>query len=107
MNQHDDLDPDLRDGFDELRRGPMPSDLLEERVVRALRAKGLLQSRRTWRRLAGAAAAVAASLLLFVSGLLVGRSQARPPAAPAPQEVQAPTAGKTATPEPLRQVYWF
>lgn len=71
--ENDDLTPEIRAALQGLRRELAPSDLLEEHVVRALRARGLLQSsHRPWFRPASWAARLAAGLLLFVSGWLVG-----------------------------------
>jgi hypothetical protein len=105
--EDDDLEPALRDGFAELRRTPEPGDLLEEKVVRALRARGLLRARRPGRRLAALAAAAAASLLLFFSGLLVGRSLARPESTPVPAVSGPAGVPASAAQVPPRQVFWF
>ncbi len=76
---HDRGDEDLtaaeREAFEALPREAMPSRLLEERVVSELRARGLLgvaRARRLWGRLPIAAAA-AAGLALFASGLALGQ----------------------------------
>jgi hypothetical protein len=107
-HRDDDLDADFEAGFAELRRATTPpDDLLEERVVRALKARGFL-SRPPLRRLATLAAALAATLLLFFSGLMVGRSMARQPRPTATVRKEAPV--QTAEPAPAappRQVYWF
>ena len=76
--ENDDLPPEIRARLQSLRRELAPSDLLEERVVRDLRARGLLQSRRPWFRPASWTARLAAGLLLFVAGWMVG-SQGIPP----------------------------
>jgi hypothetical protein len=70
--ENDDLPPEIRARLRSLRRELAPGDLLEERVVRDLRARGLLQSRRPWFRPASWTARLAAGLLLFVSGWMVG-----------------------------------
>jgi hypothetical protein len=71
-----DLTPQERAAFDALPREAEPSRLLEERTVQALRERGMLGGRRAEsRRWSGpiVAAAVAASIALFVSGLAVGQ----------------------------------
>ena len=74
---HDDeLTPDERDAFDALPRERRPSDLLEERTVRALRARGLLGRGARVRPFfspAWATAAAAAAVAVFVSGFAVGQ----------------------------------
>lgn len=70
--ENDDLPPEIRARLQSLRRELAPSDLLEERVVRDLRARGLLHSRRPWFRPAAWTARLAAGLLLFVAGWMVG-----------------------------------
>jgi hypothetical protein len=70
--EDDDLPPGIRARLQALRRELAPGDLLEERVVRDLRARGLLRSRRPWFRPASWTARLAAGLLLFVSGWVVG-----------------------------------
>lgn len=82
MTDHDrpdELTPEEREAFAGLPRERIPSAALEERVVGVLRAEGLLgdapvgarparrRSRAWW------AAAVAAGVALFVSGLAVGQ----------------------------------
>jgi hypothetical protein len=76
------LTPDERRAFADLPREQSPSDLLEERTVRALRARGLLRPIRSgglvlttsW--LAAAAAAVCVMLLgAFVLGQSLGSRQ--------------------------------
>jgi len=75
----DDLTPEERAAFASLPRQRIPPAALEERVVGALRAEGLLSGgatrsigapgvRRSW-----VAAAVAAGLALFASGVAVGQ----------------------------------
>ena len=77
---HDRDDEELtaaeREAFDALPREAMPSRLLEERVVSALRARGLLGARRVRRPAWGAfpiGVAAAASVALFASGVAVGQ----------------------------------
>lgn len=72
----DELTPSEREALSSLSRERMPSEFLEERTVRALRERGLLRSGspvvglpRPW----AAAAAVAASVALFASGLAAGQ----------------------------------
>ncbi len=72
----DGLSQDEREAFDALPRERMPSRILEERTVRALKKHGIIRSRPV---LAGArlpwlAAGIAAALALFVSGLAVGQA---------------------------------
>lgn len=62
-----------RDALAALRRDVPPSDVLEERTVRALTARGLLQ--RSSRRTSGVVArvaAIAACVLFFLGGYVVG-----------------------------------
>ena len=73
---HDELTPEEREGYARLPRERMPSRILEERTVRALKERGLIRSHpggwgrvRPWM----AATAVAASLALFASGVAVGQ----------------------------------
>jgi hypothetical protein len=77
MNEinRDDLTPAEREEFEKLPMEKMPSRILEERTVRALKDRGLIRSApkhvarfHPWM----GAAAVAASVALFVSGMLVG-----------------------------------
>jgi len=79
---HDREDHELtaaeRDAFEALPREAMPSRMLEERIVAALRARGQLGEGRArrpawaWRRLPVAAAA-AAGFALFACGLALGQ----------------------------------
>lgn len=98
--EDDELEPELK-AF--LRQEATPGDLLEERVVRALKAKGILRSSRPVTQIAR----IAAALLLFLSGLVVGQWTARH------AEPQAtPQAAKTSPARPpesemSRQLYWF
>jgi hypothetical protein len=68
----DDLTPDERAAFAGLPREQTPSRLLEERVVRALRHRGVL--RRPSPRPAWLAAGLAASLALFLGGYAAGQA---------------------------------
>ena len=75
----DELTPSEREAFAALPREAEPSDLLEERTVRALRAAGLLGQRRPWRRPVFTwAAAAAACLLFFVAGFAAGQGRKTP-----------------------------
>jgi hypothetical protein len=70
------LTPAEREALDSLPRERMPSRFLEERTVRALKERGLIRSGSTWVGLIRpwmAAAAVAASVAFFASGLAVGQ----------------------------------
>jgi hypothetical protein len=80
MNEHDedDLTPDLRSQLSALPREMDPGRLLEERTVRALRERGVIEApaaggrtRRTSRAWLGGA--VAAGIALFASGLATGQ----------------------------------
>ncbi len=74
-----------RHAFETLERDRTPGRLLEERTVRALRERGLLATadvvstagggprERRFRGAWGAAAAIAAAILLFASGISVGQ----------------------------------
>lgn len=66
---NDDLSPEARAAFDALPKTADPPPALEEAVVRALRAHGVLASKRSWR----APALLAAGVALFAAGLAVGR----------------------------------
>ncbi|UCC72604.1 MAG: hypothetical protein JSV86_19950 [Gemmatimonadota bacterium] len=65
-----------REAFDSLPRERMPSRILEERTVRALKKRGIIRSRPllSTARLPWLAAGIAAALALFVSGLAVGQA---------------------------------
>jgi hypothetical protein len=72
----EELTPEERKEFEMLPKERTPSRILEERTVRALRDRGLIRSTpvqaprlRPWM----AAAAIAASVALFVSGMQVGQ----------------------------------
>ncbi|UCG88755.1 MAG: hypothetical protein JSW71_09545 [Gemmatimonadota bacterium] len=68
------LNPRERAEFEALPRERQPGRLLEERIIRSLRARGLLR-RRGWRRtrIPWLAAGLAASIALFASGVTVGQ----------------------------------
>jgi hypothetical protein len=89
MSDEFELTPEEKMAFQELPRESEASDLLEERVVRSLREEGILATsggeggavmgtaapgRGLWFRPWMAAAAVAASLALFTSGIFLGQS---------------------------------
>lgn len=71
-----DLTGDEAAGYAALPRERVASDLLEERVVRDLRSRGLLsrRGRVARRRARWVAAACSTGLVLFVSGLVVGQT---------------------------------
>lgn len=72
----DGLTPAEREALDSLSRERIPSRFLEERTVRALKERGLIRSSSTWVGLIRpwmAAAAAAASVAFFASGLAVGQ----------------------------------
>jgi hypothetical protein len=71
------MTPDIRrdddgplDAVSALREDVPPPALLERRIVRGLRARGLLRPARAWPRVAAAAAAL---VLTFAAGWLAGR----------------------------------
>jgi len=65
-----DNEPDLPlEELARLRQEPVPPAMLESRVAAALRANGLIRARRAW----SWPAKTAASLLIFVTGAIVGR----------------------------------
>jgi hypothetical protein len=73
---HDELTPAEREAFEKLPRERVPSRILEERTVRALKERGLVRTGPAWGtsiRPWMAAAAIAASLALFAAGMLVGQ----------------------------------
>jgi hypothetical protein len=68
------LAPEEREAFRRLPREAAPSDLLQERVIRNLRSRHLLGPRRAfWYRGTRLAAALAASLILFLGGTVFGQ----------------------------------
>jgi len=72
----DDLTPEERSALQALPRERSPSDLLEQRTVHALHARGLLRvsrSRRMFFPPAWVGAAAAASVALFASGFAFGQ----------------------------------
>lgn len=74
--QDDELQPHEIEALKALPRAVDPGSLLEERTVRALQSRGLVQSRRprfavSWW---GWAAAAVAAGVIFVAGFSVGRS---------------------------------
>lgn len=84
MDEHD-LTPEEEMAFQRLPREAEPSRILEERIVKSLRGEGVLGAKRveanrtgkpvgaTWLRPWMAGAAVAASLVLFASGVFFGQ----------------------------------
>src|SRR4029077_18231397 len=122
--QDDEMTPELAAALRGLRRELAPSDLLEERVVRTLKVRNLLRPQRSWGRSLRWAAAVAAALLLFFSGMTLGRKTAatryatnRPPTtvggqAPVVEQVRQTGAAYADEKKPQpsstsRQVFWF
>jgi hypothetical protein len=80
MREDDRLTPEEKVAFQKLPRETEPSDLLEERVVRSLREGGFLarsgsrpEAKGFWLRPWLMAGSIAASLALFVTGLVVGQ----------------------------------
>jgi len=121
---HDeDLTPAERDAFAKLPRTSDAGDLLEERTVRALADRGLLEpgsARRHSRPWKGIAAA-AACAVFFVAGFAMGRGGERsqfagsvvdPKAMPEGPEIQPDSAWRVATVDSnrtneTRYVMWF
>jgi hypothetical protein len=89
------LTPEEAEAFRNLPREAYPSELVEERVVRQLRARQLLRPRfAPLRRTVRWSAAAAAALLLFTAGTAVGRwwtlrSSAGTSAASEPETMEA------------------
>src|SRR5688500_7674429 len=83
MSTHDDMEedgmtPDLRRALQALPRERDPGRLLEERTVRALRERGMIEAARAGGRVrriprAWLGGAVAAGIALFASGLAMGQ----------------------------------
>ena len=72
---------DTDDPLHVLEREAVPPPRLKGRITRALRDRGLLRSTRpVWRPLGLTVAAMAAALLLFATGLGIGRRSAMPAA---------------------------
>ena len=71
----DELTPAEREAFEALPTDRMPSRILEERTVRALKDRGIIRSTPflTGSRVPWIAAGIAAALALFVSGVVVGQ----------------------------------
>ena len=77
MSEEVELTPEEKMAFQRLPREAQTSDLLEERIVRSLREEGVLGrggGKGGWLRPWMTAAAVAASLILFTSGIFMGQS---------------------------------
>jgi len=73
----DELTPSEREALAALPREPAPSPHLEERVVRALRSRGVLKERERWTLELSplrVAAALATCIALLVGGFMLGRS---------------------------------
>jgi hypothetical protein len=85
MDERDDeLSESERRALGSLQQSPLPPAELEDRVVALLKQRGLLRDRPgTSRRWMQAAAALAATLVLFASGALVGRRLGSPVSPPA------------------------
>jgi len=80
MNEHDEeaLPPEIQAGLAALPREQHPGEMLEERTVRALRERGLIQAPAAGGRVrripvAWLGGAVAAGIALFASGLATGQ----------------------------------
>lgn len=99
MSTHDDgmdeeMTPELRRRLDALPREQDPGRLLEERTVRALRGRGLIEAPRAGGRvrrvpMAWLGGAVAAGIALFASGIAVGQWMGTRATAQVVQAVQA------------------
>lgn len=85
MDDENELTPEERMAFQDLQRDAQPSRILEERIVKSLREEGVLgdrarvrhygtagSERPRWLRSWALAGSIAASLLLFASGIFVG-----------------------------------
>lgn len=100
----EDLTPEERMAFRELPREAEPSGLLEERIVRVLRGEGVLEpaeARRPGGRRSGIptwmlVGSVAASLILFASGVLLGHQIGKQSTAEAFMALRAPDASHLA-----------
>jgi hypothetical protein len=93
MRRDDELTPEEQAAFAALQREAAAGDLLEERTVRALAARGLLRRRgSTVRRIAVWAGAAAACALFFAAGFALGQGRAgrRTGAAPAGLDASRP-----------------
>jgi len=78
----DDLTPEQRALLEALPQEAAPPPELEERVIDALRARGLIRESPSWAKLAALAATlVLAVSAAYLSGLRAGARQAPPPAA--------------------------
>lgn len=99
MSTHDDgmdeeMTPELRRHLAALPREREPGALLEERTVRALRERGLIETRKAGGRvrripMAWLGGAVAAGIALFASGITVGQWMGTRATAQVVQAVQA------------------
>ncbi len=94
----DDLTAAEREAFAALPRDTSPSDLLEERTVRALAARGLIHRRQRIPVSIAWIGAAAACLVFFVAGFSAGQSRSVRPDEPAlfPAGAETPENG---TPE--------
>jgi hypothetical protein len=72
-DEHTELTPEEQAAFAALPRERAAGELLEERTVRSLRARGLLRGRPWYRRASVAVAGVAAAAAIFLSGLTMGQ----------------------------------
>lgn len=72
-DEHTELTPQEEAAFTALPRQREASDILEERTVRDLRARGSLRAQPWFRRPLVVAAGVAAAATLFLSGLVAGQ----------------------------------
>ncbi|MGD8361331.1 MAG: hypothetical protein PVJ04_07845 [Gemmatimonadota bacterium] len=112
MTDEDELTPEEKMAFQRLPREADPSRILEERIVRSLRDQGVLGSTREadgagtglgrtrpggqWLRPWMVGAAVAASLVLFASGIFLGQRLGSQSAAQAFLAVREQDAGQLA-----------
>lgn len=103
MNEHDEdeLTPDLRSQLSALPRERDPGRLLEERTVRALRERGLIEAPAAGGRIrriprAWLGGAVAAGIALFATGLATGQWMGARATAEAVQATRAANTGQAA-----------
>ena len=80
MHDDDALTPSEREALQALPRTAQPGDLVEERTVRALAARGLLRSRHRIPTAIVWTGAAAACVVFFVAGFGVGASRSVRPA---------------------------
>jgi hypothetical protein len=107
-NNSEELTQKEREALQSLAREMVPPAELEARVIRGLKRDGLIRGA-FWNRSRRAAVAVAASLILFVSGYLTGAHQEQPASGFTMSEstyvlflIQGPTYREASDPEQLK-----